>query len=208
VSQGCRPVGRAAVVTRAEGAGVLELGGRPALELARETAEGLSPEDRRKLQSGLLLGRLIDETKRPFGRGDFLVRNVIGVDEERGALMVGETLRPGQTVQFHLRDEVTATEDLQLLLDAHAYGDPPAAGLLFTCNARARRRSGADALDPLAAATAADRLDDADVVSSRFPGMPFAGFLAAGEIGPVGGQSHLHGHSAVLALLRPNMRAR
>lgn len=222
VSQGCRPVGRAAVVTRSEGASVVELGGRPALELARETAEGLSGQDRRLLQNGLLLGTLIDENKRPFGRGDFLVRNVVGVDEERGTLAVGDTLRPGQTVQFHVRDERTAAEDLQLLLDAHAMDEAPAAGLLFTCNARAtsrRRRGGGGESDADAAIAAsamagpdADapegdgdaRTDDAAIVASRFPGMPFAGFLAAGEIGPVGGRSHLHGHTAVLATIRPS----
>jgi small ligand-binding sensory domain FIST len=97
--------------------------------------------------------------------------------------------RVGQTIQFHVRDAATAGEDLQLLLDAQQLKDRPFAGLLFTCNGRGTRMF-------------SDRNHDVAVIRDRLGELPLAGFFAAGEIGPIGTQSFLHGHTAVLALLR------
>ncbi len=189
VSQGCRPIGRPLVITRAQSNTVLELGGRPALAAMQEMATGLGEAERDLLSNGLLMGSVIDENKRPFGRGDFLVRNLIGLDKQKGAIVVGDVPRVGQTVQFHARDAVTATEDLQLLLDAQVMRERPFAALLFTCNGRGRRLFGT-------------RDHDIGIINDRLGPLPLAGFFAAGEIGPVGAGSFLHGHSAAIALFR------
>jgi small ligand-binding sensory domain FIST len=189
VSQGCRPVGRTFVITKAHENLVLELGGRPAMDVLREMGEGLSGAEKQLLAKGLLIGHVIDERKSRFGRGDFLVRSVLGMDQKRSAVAIGEMARVGQTVQFHVRDAVTAAEDLQLLLDAQQLEKPPFAGLLFTCNGRGKRLF--EVPD-----------HDLSVIRERLGAPPIAGLFAAGEIGPIGGHTYLHGHTASLALLR------
>lgn len=189
VSQGCKPIGKPHVITKAEQNILIELGGRPALEVVRETAESLDEHDRELLGKGLFFGLVIDEYKSRFGRGDFLIRNVLGIDQNRGAIAVGELLKVGRTVQMHVRDAATAAEDLQLLLDAQQLKDAPAGVLAFTCNGRGTRLFPEPHHD---AATLRDRLGHA----------PLAGFFAGGEIGPIGGRSFLHGHTLSAAVFR------
>ena len=118
VSQGCRPVGRAMVVTRSHDNVIESLGGKPALEVLRDTVMTLDEEEKHHLAHGLFVGRAISEYRDRFGRGDFLVRNVIGVDDAEKSVAVADYVRTGQTVQFHVRDAATAGEDLSLLLEA------------------------------------------------------------------------------------------
>lgn len=191
VSQGCRPVGEPLVITKSKQNVVLELGGRKAMEVLQEMAEGLSDAEKRLLGRGLLVGTVINEYKSHFGRGDFLVRNVMGFDQQAGGIAIGEMCKVGQTIQFHVRDAATATEDLQLLLDAQMVKDePPFAAMLFSCNGRGNRLFG-------------EANHDLNIIRQRFGGdLPVAGFFAAGEFGPIGDRSFLHGHTASLALLR------
>jgi len=189
VSQGCRPIGKPLVVTKVKENIILELGGNPAVEVLHGLAGSLDEHERELLQRGLLIGNVIDEKKRHFGRGDFLVRNVLGIDQEQKGIAVGDLPRLGQTIQFHARDAVTASEDLQLLLDAQVMSERPFAGMLFTCNGRGQRLFG-------------EPNHDIGIITERLGEVPIAGFFAAGEIGPIGGRSFLHGHTAALALFR------
>ncbi len=191
VSQGCRPIGRTLVVTKAHDNIIEQLGGKPALTALSEIVNGLGDSDKSLLGHGLLIGRVISEYRETFGRGDFLVRNIMGVDQNSGAIAVTDYVRVGQTVQFHVRDAATASEDLSLLLDPQRQGATPAAGgLLFSCNGRGTRMFDTPCHDVSAARAA-------------MPQTPVAGFFAAGELGPVGGKNFIHGHTASLALLRP-----
>ena len=183
VSQGCRPLGRPFVVTRAERNMIYELAGRPALDRVQELYQEADDDDRRLLQQGIHLGRVIDEHKPEFQRGDFLVRNVLGADKASGAIAVGDVVEIGATVQFHVRDAATADEDLRSLLA----GECAEAALLFTCNGRGTRLFGTPD-------------HDAELVSDALGGVPLSGFFAAGELGPVGGRNFLHGFTASLAL--------
>ena len=198
VSQGCRPIGKPWIITEGERNVMRKLGGRPALEVLRETVDQLDEKDRALLPNGVFLGRVVNEYKARFGRGDFIIRGIMGIDQGSGAVAVGDNLRKGQTVQFHLRDATTASEDLKLLLDAQQLQSPPAGGLLFTCNGRG-------------AALFNERHHDARTISQALSPnpeqpMPLGGFFASGEIGPMGPQSYVHGHTAVLALFRPARR--
>lgn len=185
VSQGCRPVGQPYIVTRADRNVVYELGGEPALERLLTMARGtMSEDDVRLINQGLHLGQVIDERKPEFGRGDFLVRNVLGADQDTGAIAVNDLVEVGSTVQFHVRDAATADEDLQHLLAGH-HAD---GALLFTCNGRGTRLFGR-------------AHHDAAVLDEQV-GAPAAGFFAAGEFGPVGGRNFVHGFTASIALLR------
>jgi small ligand-binding sensory domain FIST len=183
VSQGCRPIGQPFIVTRAEGSLVLELGGRPAVGRLQELADAASEDDRTLLRHGLHVGLVLDEHHAEFGPGDFLVRNLLGADPNSGALVIGEQVRVGQTVQFHVRDAAAADEDLQALL----VGEQAAAGLVFTCTGRGQHLFGT-----------ADH--DAEAVHAHLGPIPLAGAFCAGEIGPVDGRSFVHTFTASMAL--------
>lgn len=191
VSQGCRPIGRPLVITKAEDNVIVELGGRPALERLREVYSELGPADRLLVRSSLHVGRVASEYRDHFERGDFLVRNVVGADPDSGVIAVGDVVRAGQTIQFHVRDATTADEDLRTLLERARDGCAAAAGaLVFSCNGRGSRLF-------------AEPDHDARLVQETLGPIPAAGFFAQGEIGPIGRQNCLHGFTASIALFEP-----
>ena len=183
VSQGCKPVGQPYAVTGAERNVLLSLGGQTPLDRIRETYAEADASDREAMQLGLHVGRVVDEYKTEFRRGDFLIRNVLGADEQSGAVAVGDVVNIGETVQFHVRDAASADEDLRTMVGAV---DRPAGALLFTCNGRGTRLFGVPD-------------HDAGIVTGAFAS-PLAGFFCNGELGPVGGRNFLHGFTASLAL--------
>jgi small ligand-binding sensory domain FIST len=190
VSQGCRPIGQTFVITKAERNLIHELGGLPTMQRLQEVHATLSEEERRMLRSGLHVGRALSEYQDKFEHGDFLIRNVIGADPQSGVVAVGDYMRVGQTVQFHLRDEKSADEDLRKLLKkAAAESDLAAArgALLFTCNGRGTRLFSTSN-------------HDAGCVREVLGEIPVAGFFAQGEIGPVAGANFLHGFTASVAV--------
>lgn len=189
VSQGATPVGPEMTVTGVEGNLISELASQPALERLREAITELEPDERELAAEGLLLGVVIDENQPEYERGDFLVRPIVGVDPETGALAFADRVRVGQTVRLHVRDSRSASEDLREALAAGsaALGSAGAAGtLLFTCNGR-----GAHMFD--------QPDHDARLVGEAL-GAPAGGFFCAGEIGPVGGRNFLHGFTATMAV--------
>lgn len=183
VSQGCRPIGRPMTVTASDGNLLLELAGVPALDQLQAMVEELTPEDRQLAAQGLHLGRVIDEHQMDFGRGDFLIRGVMGAVRDRQALAVGDRVEVGATVQFQVRDAVSADEDLRELL-GEVEGD---ASLVFTCTGRGAALFGVPH-------------HDAEMVSHATGGSATAGMFCAGEIGPVGSRAFLHGYTASIAL--------
>jgi len=186
VSQGCRPIGEPLVVTRAHRNVIEELGGRPPLTKFQEIYGVLPERDRDLVQRGLHVGVAMSELRERFTRGDFLITNVLGADKESGALAVGNYVRTGQTVQFHVRDHETADEDLRHLLE-NLETPESAAALLFSCNGRGTR------LFP-----APDH--DATTLQEICGPLPLAGFFAQGELGPVGERNYIHGFTASVAL--------
>jgi small ligand-binding sensory domain FIST len=187
VSQGCAPIGRDAVITRAEGNVIYELAGQPAVERLKEELEQLPLERQLLAARGLLAGLVIDENKPTYERGDYLMRGLLGADDESGAIAVGERVRVGQTLRFHVRDAASADDDLRLSLADTLTGTQPAGALLFTCNGRGRGMFPVDD-------------HDARLVEEALGGDAIAGFFCGGEFGPVGGQTFLHGFTATLAV--------
>jgi small ligand-binding sensory domain FIST len=185
VSQGCRPVGKPYVVTKAERNFIYELGGKPALQRLQETATAASEEERELMRRGLHIGCVVDEQRLEFGRGDFLIRQVMGADQGSGVIAVGDVVEVGRTVQFQVRDAASADEDLRHLL-SESKAD---AALLFTCNGRGTRLFGVPD-------------HDAAAVEDVIGPLPLAGCSCAGEVGPVGNRNFLHGFTASLALFR------
>ena len=190
VSQGATPVGPELTITSCEGHVIAELAGRPALDKLRETIETLPASDLALIQGGLLVGIVIDANKPDYVQGDFLVRGLLGADPESGQVSVAAEVRPGQVVRLHARDARSADRDLREALGmrmAALGGKPPAGVLLFSCNGRGEGMFGSPD-------------HDAEAVDQVLEGAPAAGFFAAGEIGPVGGEYFLHGFTATLAV--------
>jgi small ligand-binding sensory domain FIST len=183
VSQGCRPIDEPRTVTRSDRNIVHELAGRPAYSRLVDVLRSLPSHERELAQSGLHVGRVIDEHKLEFERGDFLIRNLIGADEAEGSLAVNDIIEIGSVVQFQVRDADAADDDLRALLTGHE----AAAALVFTCNGRGTRLFG-------------EPDHDAEVVTDLTGSRATAGMFCAGEIGPIGGQNFLHGFTASVAL--------
>ncbi len=190
VSQGAAPLGPELTITAADGHIIRELAGKPALEKLRETIEALPPTDLALVQGGLLMGIVVDGNKPEYVQGDFLVRGLVGADPATGQVAVASDVHEGQVVRLHARDAASADRDLREALGvrmAALGGRTPAGALLFSCNGRGRGLFG--------------RGDhDAEAVAEELAGAPAAGFFAAGEIGPVGGESFLHGFTATVAV--------
>lgn len=190
VSQGCRPVGEPLTVTAAERNRVLTLGGERAADRLRELLASVEPGVRAQLQQGgLQLGLVVDEVRDDYDRGDFLVRGILGVDPDTGALAIADLPQLGQTAQFQLRDAGSAHHDLVERLAGLRVppAGAPAGALLFTCNGRGRALFG--------------RGDhDVQVVEHALK-VPVIGAFCAGELGPVGSSSYLHSFTASLAVL-------
>ncbi|MGD9702608.1 MAG: FIST N-terminal domain-containing protein [Acidimicrobiia bacterium] len=183
VSQGCRPIGQPFTVTRSERNVLFELAGRPALDRLLELIESLPGADKALAAQGVHCGIVADEHKLDFERGDFLIRGVLGADRSTGAIVVGEEVPVGATIQFQVRDASTAGEDLRSLLDGHTSDG----ALVFTCNGRGTFMFG-------------DADHDAKIVSDQLGTSAIAGMFCAGEIGPVAGRNALHGFTASVAL--------
>ncbi len=189
VSQGCKAFGKPWVITKARHNLIQEIGGIAVMKAIQKMAEDMEERDRDLLQHGLFVGRVINEYKDRFGRGDFLIRNIVAADQQAGYLAVSDLVRVGQTIQFHVRDKETAKEDMELLLQAHALGGTPAGGILCTCNGRGK----AMFEKPNA---------ESKIISDALGSFPIAGFFAGGEIGPIGGENFLHGFTSSLLLFR------
>ena len=197
VSQGCRPIGRPFIITKAEGNLILELASQPATEALQQLFESLSDSDKALAQQALLIGIVMNEQKENFKRGDFLIRNLIGIDPSQGAIAVGDKVQVGQTVQFQLRDADTAREDLQQLLkdEAPRFKKAPSKGaLLFSCMGRGKDLYG-------------QRHYDIRTIQAALGNCPMAGFFCNGEIGPIGGRNYIHGFTSSLGLFRPKETA-
>jgi small ligand-binding sensory domain FIST len=193
VSQGAAPLGETWTITGVEGNLIQSIGLRPAVEVLGDVFKQLTPEVQVRARSNLLVGLAMNEYRDEFGRGDFLIRNLLGVDRASGAIAVGAMPREGQTVQFQLRDPTAADEDLhELLVKARQEleGREIAGAVLCSCNGRGVGLFG-------------EPDHDARTFMEEMGSIPVAGFFCNGEIGPVGGKNFLHGFTASIALILP-----
>jgi small ligand-binding sensory domain FIST len=197
LAQGCRPIGPVFEVEQAQRNVVIQVSRgeerRSPVEALQTILSDLSPSEREQVRDSLFLGVARNDfsLSGSGGRTPFLVRNLIGVDPRNGAVAVGEPMRVGQKVQFQLRDgDASRLESRQLLADCAAEEPAPLAALLFACLGRGRGLYGGP---------------DGDVSLCResFATVPIAGMFCNGEIGPLGGATHLHGYTASWGFLVP-----
>jgi small ligand-binding sensory domain FIST len=193
VAQGATPIGEPWTITNVERNVLWTIGNRPALEVLRETIEALPEDQQRRASRNLLVGLAMNEYKDHFDQGDFLIRNLMGADPRSGALAISALPEVGHTIQFQIRDATAADQDLRRQLAAvrDELGDVDVVGaLLCTCNGRGIGLFGAPN-------------HDAGAVAEALGPLPLAGFFCNGEVGPVGGQTYIHGFTASLALFVP-----
>ncbi len=193
VAQGCRPIGKPLQVTKADRNIILELDEQVPLVLLRDLIGGLSDSDRMLAQHSLFVGVAMDEFKLALQQGDFLIRGILGVDPSAGAIAIGDRVRPGQRLQFHLRDAEASAEDLELLLQQYQdqSGSEPSAvaALMFSCLGRGEGLYGKPDFD-------------SQLFKRFLNDIPIGGFFCSGEIGPVGGSTFLHGYTSVFGICR------
>ena len=195
VAQGCRPIGSPMRITKSDRNMLMELDGKSPLEVLQEMVPILSSRDQELLGHSLFLGVVMDEFIDNPVQGDFLIRNVVGMDQSVGALAIGEMLKEGQLVQFHLRDAETSSGDLKAVLTRYAKenreNEIPGA-LLFSCLGRGQFLYGR-------------ANHDTDLFRDMLGEIPLGGFFCNGEIGPVSGTTFLHGYTSSFGLFRPRL---
>ena len=192
VAQGCRPVGEVMSITKCHQNILQEINERPPLEVLREVFAASGDRDRELMQHSLFLGIVMDDFIDEPRQGDFLIRNIVGLDGRTGSMAIGEMLREGQRVQLHLRDALTSADDLGALLARYSSErgvDNCLGALLFSCQGRGQYLYG--------------RADhDTDMFHEKVGSIPLGGFFCGGEIGPVGGTTFLHGYTSSFGIFR------
>ena len=116
VAQGAEPIGQPWTVTDCDSNMLRTIGTRPAVDVLRETLDSLGEETRERAERNLLVGLAMDEYRHEYGRGDYLIRNIMGLDRQSGAIAINAHPRVGQTIQFQFRDAEAATCGITALL--------------------------------------------------------------------------------------------
>lgn len=181
LSQGCVPIGPRRLVTSCQENVLIEIDGRPALEVLKED---IGPDMARDLRH---IGHVIHAALPVAGAdtGDFLVRNLVGVDPNHGWVAIGERVEDGQSLMFVRRDQEAAETDLRRMLAKlkKRAGGAPKGGLYVTCLARGRNTFGADG-------------DELAIIREELGDLPLAGYFASGEIS----NARMYGYTGVLTL--------
>ena len=217
VAQGCRPIGHPYRVADADRNVLLQVeeqlstlaeingvSGDPRVQTPltalQDLVGSMSDADRELAQNALSVGIVRDEFKQDLEPGDFLIRNLIGVDPRIGAVAIGDRIRPGQRIQFHLRDAQASITDLETLLQHYQKGtpqgaNPPAGALMFACLGRGQQFYKQPNVD-------------STLFHRYVHNIPIGGFFCNGEIGPIGGTTFVHGYTSAFAIFRQQTSTR
>jgi small ligand-binding sensory domain FIST len=181
LTQGCTPMENKHTITRCERNIIVELDGRPALEVFREDIGEVLSKDLSKVAGYIFAGLPVPGSD----TGDYLVRNLIGIDPEQKLLAIGDYVEEDDTIMFCRRDGETAREDMQRMLrdlGNRAQGKIRG-GVYYTCLGRGRHQFGEDS-------------EELRMIRDVLGDFPLVGFFANGEIS----HNHLYGYTGVLTL--------
>jgi small ligand-binding sensory domain FIST len=181
LTQGCSLIGAARTITEAEGAVIAAIDGRPALEVFKEDIGELLAHDLRRVGGYIFAAFPIAGSD----TGDYLVRNLTGIDPNQGWISVAEPVEAGRRIQFCRRDHDAALTDLKRMVrDVKARaGAAPKAGLYFSCIARGPSLFGSES-------------EELRLIEAELGEIPLAGFFGNGEIF----NNRLYTFTGVLAL--------
>jgi small ligand-binding sensory domain FIST len=139
----------------------------------------------------LFVGLPADRQENSVAPGKYLVRNIVGLDPEKGILGVAEQVGEGETMVFTMRDGQRAREDLGQMLHRQVEalaGKKPAFGLYFNCCARGNSLYGIPGIDSA-------------YIRQALGDIPLIGMFGGYELAPLGGANHLFAYTGVLALI-------
>ena len=181
LSQGCVPVAGSHVVSDCVDNVLIGLDGRPALDVFKDDIGAQSTQDLGRLAGSVHVAITVEGSD----TGDYMVRNLVGIDPARGWLAIGDQVRPGQRIVFVRRDPASAEGDLLAMLETikRRAAKPLRGGLYVSCVARGPNMFGAVGRE---SAIIRDALGD----------VPVVGFFANGEIS----NNRLYGYTGVLTL--------
>ena len=181
LSQGCTPIGEVRRITEAEHNIIKTIDDRPALEVFKEDIGELLARDLRRVGGYIYIAFPIAGTD----TGDYIVRNLTGIDTEKGWIAVGELVEEGQPLLFCRRDHEAAQQDLRrMLADVKRRSDtPPKAAIYYSCIARGPHLFGSES-------------EELKIIREELGDLPLAGFYANGEIS----NNRLYAYTGVLAL--------
>ena len=182
LTQGCSPIGDTHQVTAADENMLIELDGRPALDVFKEDIGDVLAHDLQRVGGYIFAALPVTGTD----TGDYLVRNLIGIDPESGVVAVGEYVSAGDRIMFCRRDHDSAVTDMQRMLvdiKKRTNNSLLRAGLYFSCCARGPNQFGDDS-------------DELKMITEELGEFPLVGFFANGEIS----NNRLYGHTGVLTV--------
>jgi len=181
LTQGCTPLGPVHTLSDCEGNYAVRIDERPALEVLKEDIGEILARDLNRIGGYIFAGFPISGSD----TGDYLVRNLVGIDPEQGVLAIGEYLQTGQRMMFCKRDGKTAVQDLERMLSdiKQRLSSPPKGGLYFSCLGRGQHMFGQPS-------------KEMELIAAQLGDIPLLGFYANGEIA---GQ-RLYGYTGVLTL--------
>ena len=191
ITQGCQPITQAMTITKAERNLIHEIDHQPALEVFAKLLKGPLAEDLRRALMVLFVGLPADRSENSVAAGKYLVRNIIGLDPEKGIVAVADQVSEGQSMNFVLRDGQRARDDLQEMLQrqlARLNGQKPAFGFYFNCCARGSSLYGIPGID-------------AAYIKQALGDFPLIGMFGGYELAPLGRANHLFAYTGVLVLV-------
>jgi len=191
ITQGCQPISEPMVITKGEGNLIYEIDHRPALEVFARLLKGPLAENLRRALMVLFVGLPASREENSVAAGKYLVRNIVGVDGEKGILGVAEQVSEGEAMIFAMRDGQRARDDLEqmLLRQAEALGGKkPALGWYFNCCARGSSLYGIPGIDSA-------------YIRRALGDFPLIGMFGGYELAPLGQANHLFAYTGVLALI-------
>ncbi len=196
VAQGCRPIGEPMFANATHENLILELDGKAPRELLTELYQRIKRTDRKLFTDALFIGIAMEPRREQYQAGDFLIRTILGLDPDSGALLVNTHVPVHSVVQLHLRDSVTSSQDMEQLLTRFCTEHKPESikgVLLFSCVWRGAEFYGHSD-------------HDSNALRQHLGELPIGGIFCGGEIGPVRGTTHLHGFTSVAALIMPKAK--
>jgi len=191
ITQGCQPITAPMIITKAERNLIYEINERPALEVFAGLLKGPLADDIRRALMVLFVGLPADRLINSVAPGKYLVRNIIGIDPEKGILGVAENVTEGEAIIFTMRDGQRAREDLTQMLQRQAdnlAGRKPAFGFYFNCCARGSSLYGIPGIDSA-------------YIKQTLGDFPLIGMFGGYELAPLGRANHLFAYTGVLALI-------
>jgi small ligand-binding sensory domain FIST len=181
LTQGCSPIGPRHTITHAQQNILISLDGRAALDVFREDVGEPAWRDLARVGGSIFAGLPVAGSD----TGDYLVRNLVGIDPVHKLLAIGDVPPAGAEIMFCRRDEASATEDMARMLDSIKNGlfGRPRGGVYYSCVGRGPNLFG-------------DESEEVSMIQQALGEFPLVGFFCNGEIS----HNRLYGYTGVLTL--------